>query len=321
MANLCSFGVTWWAAEEPLRQIVNLFTPAIEEGVGYHDGILHLDRVFDDLDRDREHLYLDLWKGLPSDQWFEVTPKEHLSVDKLGKYKELGEVIEKLGLAVGSAWNELFHHAHQLSIGGTCKWAAPAPLAGRLCRLFPIVLCEVRGTTEDTDFERWIGTGGKMYLVDEWVDDFRKGVITYRRRDGIVLDPPVVEHSAPGDATDVEVEFLTEKEIEASNRGRDGVKAITEEEFLRKEPSPLLKFSKRSPMEPDDNIEALAFARRMVDTSSSDIDIQAEMQHRFPDEQVSLEGIRAARARLCREEYKLDEHFHSIDLLDAMRER
>ena len=234
MANLCSFDVTWWAAEESLRQVADLFTPAIEEGVGYHDGILHLARVFDDLDRDREHLYLDLWKGQHSGQWFEVTPGGNLSVDEVSECKELEEMVEKLGLAVGPAWNELFHHAHQLSIGGTCKWAAPAPLAGRICRMFPIVLCEVRGTTEHTDFERWIGTGGKMHLVDEWVDDFREGVITYRRRDGIVLDPPVVEHSEPGDATDVEVEFLTEEEIEASDRVRDGVKEITEEEFHRR---------------------------------------------------------------------------------------
>lgn len=197
MANFCDFAVTLWAAEKPLRDIVNLLTPAIEEG--YHNDILHLDRVFDDLDREGEHVYLDLRRDRRTDKWLSVVPRQNLSANELDDSKRLAETVERLGIAQDAEWMEAFQTSHMLVFGGTSKWAAPAPLAGRLCRLFPIVLCEVAGTTNDTDYERWLGAGGKLCLVDEWEEDFRQGRIVYHRRDGAVFDPPEEEHYGPED--------------------------------------------------------------------------------------------------------------------------
>jgi hypothetical protein len=103
MPNVCDFGIELLGPERTLREVVELLRPGIEElpvRTACGDFILHLDRVFHDLDSEREHVYLDLWRCRTSNNWFQIlsTP-DSLSAEEVEEAKRLKEVAERLSLA------------------------------------------------------------------------------------------------------------------------------------------------------------------------------------------------------------------------------
>jgi hypothetical protein len=212
MPNVTDYFIAVTGDDENLFDLVEYLRPAIERmESAWGEFILHVDKLFDDVDKQREHLFVGLDRinvdSSEEDAWFLIrrddnTPNEEedrLGTDGLALLRHLG-IDGTINDGDYPEWFEKWCDRRQrassepdlpvLLMNGESKWAPPGTLVDRLSTRYPELSFVYGGTTEHELYERWEAKNGRHRQTDERHDS-RNEVIWYIRN-GEVMEPPEV---------------------------------------------------------------------------------------------------------------------------------
>ena len=211
MPNVTDYFIAVTGEDENLFQFVEYLRPAIERcESAWGEFILHVDKLFDDVDERREHAFVGLDRinddSDEGDAWFlirndENTPNEEedrLGEDALALLRNLG-IDGTIKDGDCPKWFEQWRDRQRRNGGknlpvlvmrGESKWVPPGPLVDRLSTRFPELSFVYGGTTEHELYERWEAENGGHRQTDERRNNGDE-VIWYIRN-GELLDPPEV---------------------------------------------------------------------------------------------------------------------------------
>ena len=171
MPSAADYDVTVIGDESKLRELKGSLLTAIEEcpggGAGWGRFNLLINRLFPDVDGEREHT------------WIAIND-ERVS----------GEPI--IGPMVHSAETGM----HRLFFQGTSKWTLPFGLVSRLSKRFPDLEFRFGGTIEHELSEDWIAKDGDVTRTSLIFQLIQNQLVVFFVRDGKLLDVPEFEDNS-----------------------------------------------------------------------------------------------------------------------------
>jgi hypothetical protein len=181
MGNICDYYIDATGLREELGELEEFLRSAVEKCKGgrYGESILDIRKLFPSVDLSKEHEFI----GLEDSQSERGEP---WSVEYGCRIVNVSVPFER---RVRRDPN-----TPTLKMSGGSTHAAPAPFVHRLSERFPRLEFAVGGTTEHTEWENWTFKAGVYRLLEECTFLIQDDLVEWRIRDGVRLDPPVIEN-------------------------------------------------------------------------------------------------------------------------------